>query len=69
MEGLSESFVNFLKFILVFAVVFYIANLLKTDMASRGVFGVEEQKETLASKRVLPKEIFSNNPATIRYAW
>ncbi len=67
MEGLDESFVNFLKFILVFTVVFYIASLLKTDMTARGVFGVE--KQTLVTKKPIQKEIFSNNPATVRYAW
>jgi hypothetical protein len=69
MEGLSESFVNFLKFILVFAVVFYIANLLKTDMTSRGVFGIEKQKQILVNQKPVQREIFSNNPATVRYAW
>ena len=67
MEGLDESFVNFLKFILVFAVVFYIASLLKTDMIARGVFGVE--KQITVTKKPIQKEIFSNNPATVRYAW
>ncbi|MFA6430742.1 MAG: hypothetical protein WC229_00730 [Candidatus Paceibacterota bacterium] len=67
MEGYSEDFLNFIKFILIFAVVFYIGNILKKDMASRGVFGVEKQMSV--TKKPIQKEIFSNNPATIRYAW
>lgn len=69
MEGSSESFVNFLKFILVFAIVFYIGNLLKTDMSSRGVFGIEKQRKVLETKQPSQIKIFSDNPAAIRYAW
>ena len=67
MEGLDESFVNFFKFILVFTIVFYITSILKTDMTSRGVFGVE--KQSLVNKKPSQVKIFNDNPATIRYAW
>ncbi len=67
MEGYNEDFLKFIKFILIFAVVFYIGNTLKKDMTSRGVFGVE--KQSLVNKKPSQVKIFNDNPATVRYAW
>jgi hypothetical protein len=69
MEGMDENFVNFLKFILAFAIVFYIAGFLKNDMASRGVFGVEKQRQILINKSQTRGGVYNNNPATVRYNW
>jgi len=69
MEGVSESFGEFIKYVLIFAVVFYIGSILKADLVSRGVFGVQKQNQLLQTSKPSRVEIFSNNPATVRRAW